>query len=149
MLTADLIREIRIENDIKQKDLAELIGVPAGTWGNMEVGRTPLKKHIRLRAQELFTELGVWRPSTIGNDIDNTRVSQYFDVVDKPSHYNMGSIEVIDVIKDNLGDNFESYAVGNILKYMMRYKHKGGIEDLKKARFYLNDIIHNLESGGA
>lgn len=68
------------------------------------------------------------------------------DNVNHPSHYTTGNIEVIDFIEDNLQEGFEYYLVGNILKYMCRYSHKNGIEDLKKARWYLNKLIEWKES---
>ena len=67
------------------------------------------------------------------------------DNVNHPSHYTTGNIEVIDFIEDNLGDGFEYYLVGNILKYMCRYRHKNGVEDLKKARWYLDKLIQVKE----
>ncbi len=58
------------------------------------------------------------------------------DNVNHPSHYNHGSIEVIDAIEDwKLG-----FHDGNVVKYVARHKHKNGIEDLKKARWYLNRL---------
>jgi hypothetical protein len=59
------------------------------------------------------------------------------DNVNHPSHYNAGSMEVIEAI-DGLGLCF---CGGNVLKYVARYKHKNGIEDLKKAAWYLNHLI--------
>lgn len=70
---------------------------------------------------------------------------QNTDNVNNPSHYTAGGIETLDYIKAKVSD-YPSYAVGNILKYVSRYEHKNGIEDLKKARFYLNDLIKELES---
>ncbi|EAC4290209.1 DUF3310 domain-containing protein [Listeria monocytogenes] len=67
------------------------------------------------------------------------------DNVNNPAHYTSGGIETLDYIKAKVSD-YPSYAVGNILKYVSRYEHKNGIEDLKKARFYLNDLIKELES---
>lgn len=68
------------------------------------------------------------------------------DAVDHPSHYTQGSYETIDIIEDSLSaEGFEGYCVGNILKYVSRYRHKGGVEDLKKARWYLNRIIERTE----
>lgn len=63
--------------------------------------------------------------------------------VEHPEHYNQFSIEVIDFIEDwNLCFNS-----GNIIKYVTRYKYKGKpLEDLKKARFYLDRLIKQLES---
>lgn len=67
------------------------------------------------------------------------------DKVNNPSHYTAGGIETLDYIKAKVKD-YPSYAVGNILKYVSRYEHKNGIEDLKKAQFYLNDLIEWMES---
>ena len=67
------------------------------------------------------------------------------DNVNSPRHYTAGDIEVIDYIQDNLQGGFESYCIGNIIKYISRYKHKNGVEDLKKARFYLERVIKELE----
>tara|TARA_R100001015_G_C4512121_1_gene83499 strand:+ start:251 stop:451 length:201 start_codon:yes stop_codon:yes gene_type:complete len=54
-----------------------------------------------------------------------------------PKHYKQGSIEVIDFILDQK----MNYLEGNIIKYVSRYKLKNGIEDLKKALWYLNKLI--------
>ncbi|HAB7304789.1 TPA_asm: DUF3310 domain-containing protein [Listeria monocytogenes] len=67
------------------------------------------------------------------------------DNVNNPAHYTAGGIETLDYIKAKVKD-YPSYAVGNILKYVSRYEHKNGIEDLKKAQFYLNDLIEWMES---
>lgn len=67
------------------------------------------------------------------------------DNVNHPAHYNTGNIEVINYIKDKLSyDEFTGYLTGNILKYISRYKHKNGIEDLKKAQWYLNYLINYM-----
>lgn len=67
------------------------------------------------------------------------------DNVNNPAHYTSGGIETLDYIKAKVKD-YPSYAVGNILKYVSRYEHKNGLEDLKKAQFYLNDLIEWMES---
>lgn len=68
------------------------------------------------------------------------------DNVNHPAHYNTGSIEVINYIEDKLSeDALEGYFVGNIIKYVSRYKSKCGIEDLKKAKWYLDRMIQNME----
>jgi hypothetical protein len=63
--------------------------------------------------------------------------------VNHPAHYNAGSIECIDYIDDqDLG-----FYEGNIVKYIVRAKHKGDeIGDLKKAKFYLDRLIANKEA---
>jgi len=59
-----------------------------------------------------------------------------------PSHYKQGNIEVIDFILDQ---KF-SYMEGNVVKYLSRYKFKNGLEDLKKARWYIDKIIEEKEN---
>ena len=66
--------------------------------------------------------------------------------VNSPSHYNQAGIECIDAIKASLGDNYQDYCKGNIMKYLWRYKYKNGIEDLKKAQWYLNSMIESVET---
>jgi hypothetical protein len=63
------------------------------------------------------------------------------DPVNHPDHYTQGKIEMIDFILDQkLG-----YMEGNIVKYICRYRFKNGIEDLKKAQFYLDRLIKEQE----
>lgn len=65
------------------------------------------------------------------------------DPVNSPSHYNTGTIEVIDFIEDQK----LAYHEGNVVKYVSRAKHKGReLEDLKKAAWYLNRRIEQLEA---
>ena len=63
------------------------------------------------------------------------------DVVNSPSHYNQAGIECIEAIAAATDDGFEYYLQGNIIKYIWRYRYKNGIEDLKKAQWYLNKLI--------
>ena len=73
--------------------------------------------------------------------IEDTRMHQ-FDNVDRPMHYAAGSIECIDAIEAQLSaEEFRGYLKGNVIKYLWREKHKGGVESLKKANWYLNKII--------
>ena len=63
------------------------------------------------------------------------------EVVDHPDHYNQG-IEVIDYI-DSWDFNF---TIGNIIKYVSRHRHKAKpLEDLKKAKWYLDRLIKKYE----
>jgi len=67
------------------------------------------------------------------------------DNVNSPSHYNQAGIECIDAIKASLGDGYQDYCKGNVMKYLWRYKYKNGIEDLKKAQWYLNSMVESME----
>jgi hypothetical protein len=68
------------------------------------------------------------------------------EIINHPSHYAGTKIEVICYIEDKLTtEQFEGYCIGNVLKYVSRYRLKGGIEDLKKADWYLRRIIKTME----
>ena len=67
------------------------------------------------------------------------------DRVNHPSHYCAGGVECIEGIKAALGADFVGYCQGNVLKYVWRWKLKGGVEDLKKAQVYLNWMIEAAE----
>lgn len=64
------------------------------------------------------------------------------DSVEHPSHYTQGGIECIDSIKGSQTKEMHvGYLDGNIKKYVWRWKHKNGVEDLKKARKHLDWLI--------
>jgi hypothetical protein len=63
------------------------------------------------------------------------------DMVNSPIHYNKAGIETIDALEAMLVDGFDYYLQGNIVKYLWRFRYKNGIEDLKKAQWYLNKLI--------
>ena len=62
-----------------------------------------------------------------------------------PPRYCAGGVECIEGIRAALGDEFPAYCQGNVLKYVWRWKHKGGLEDLKKAQVYLRWMIATVE----
>lgn len=64
------------------------------------------------------------------------------DNINHPEHYTLGKIEVFDFIKAwDL-----SFAEGNVVKYVVRAPHKGrAVDDLKKARWYLDQLIKQAE----
>lgn len=64
------------------------------------------------------------------------------DTINSPPHYNFGKLEVIEVIEDWQLD----FHLGNAVKYIARAKHKGHeLEDLHKAKWYIERAISNLE----
>lgn len=67
------------------------------------------------------------------------------DNVNHPKHYTSGDIECIDAIRAALGDKFEGFLIGNVIKYCWRHDHKNGLEDLKKAQWYLQKAIDEKE----
>lgn len=68
------------------------------------------------------------------------------DNVNNPAHYGQGRIEAIEYIEDFLTEEeYQGYLRGNIAKYLHRFKYKNGLEDLKKAQWYLNRLIEQQE----
>lgn len=78
----------------------------------------------------------------------NECIGQDFDVINHPSHYTKGRIECIDAIDSATTgkSGIEAVCVANIIKYLYRYEEKNGIEDVKKAKWYINKLISELES---
>ena len=81
-------------------------------------------------------------------ELASTKEQTKKDNVNHPQHYNKGGIECFDVIKAFYGkEAFEGFCAGNMLKYAMRYKHKGqALDDLKKIRFYADELVKMYES---
>ena len=70
------------------------------------------------------------------------------DNVNHPAHYRSSSgLEAIDVVEafTETLSGCEAAHTGNVLKYMCRWSRKNGLEDLKKARWYLNRLIEHVE----
>jgi len=95
------------------------------------------------------------KPLTVNNrdleeywfKLQQTPMADDKDMVNSPAHYTQGDIECIDaiaqVVKDL--DGMEAMCTGNAIKYLWRWKHKNGVEDLKKAQWYLQRMIDNWE----
>lgn len=68
------------------------------------------------------------------------------DLVNHPPHYTKGGIECIAALRAALGDaGFVSYCNGAAIKYLWRWRYKGGAEDLRKANWYINAMLETLE----
>lgn len=68
------------------------------------------------------------------------------DNVSHPNHYNHGGLECFDALRAALGDKYMGFLVGNVIKYCWRYEHKNGIEDLQKAKVYIDEAIKEMQS---
>lgn len=84
----------------------------------------------------------------LDDEMTKPNINDILDNVEHPSHYCRGGIECIDAIEASLGkDEFTGFLRGNIIKYIWRYKDKNGLEDLKKAQWYLNKLIEVVKNG--
>lgn len=72
------------------------------------------------------------------------------DNVNHPSHYCQGKVECIDALEAATTGlhGIEAVCTANAIKYLWRWKHKNGVQDLKKAIFYINYLINWLEKEG-
>lgn len=116
-------------------------------WGDTETR----EKFGTVKEKESWAEAGGFhliaqreRVTSINDD----RLAQCIDNVNHPKHYTQGGIECIDAIKAaTVGKSgIEAVCVANVVKYLWRYEEKNGVEDVKKARWYLERLISELES---
>lgn len=65
----------------------------------------------------------------------------------KREHYETTETDPLNAFRDGLlsYEEFKGFCKGNIIKYIYRYEEKGGVEDLKKARDYINELISSFE----
>ena len=65
-----------------------------------------------------------------------------------PSHYQNGKVECIDALEAATVNKkgIEAVCTANVIKYLWRYEDKNGLEDIKKAQWYLNKLISHVES---
>lgn len=76
-----------------------------------------------------------------GKDLHNP------DMINNPDHYKAKTLEAIQVIDEFTADmvGMDAVCTATILKYILRWNKKNGIEDLKKAQWYLNYLIYSKE----
>lgn len=125
-------------------------------------GKQPVDNHIRVevrlhrgdilgpcRAQYFVwdlsdspahVEIAEWR-------LVETKPAESEDKVNHPSHYTAGGVECIDAIEAAVTglQGLEAVCTANVIKYVWRWKLKNGAEDLKKARWYLDKLIKQVE----
>lgn len=102
--------------------------------------KVPKKKEVAIEPVEQTIDEEVMQ--TIAEKVTQAiAVPKKEDVINHPSHYTRGKIEVIDFIEDQQ----LPYHLGNVIKYIARAGYKGDkLEDLKKARWYLGRYINEV-----
>jgi hypothetical protein len=148
----DYIRGFKFENGLIQyvKDMDRYIG-------SVGVVKEVYHTHINILFKEDKMLWSYPKDQAIehlaGNDTTYTLSDLKADYTNEykkdninPDHYKSKSKETIERLQDNLTQGeFKGYLKGNILKYLDRYEHKNGVEDLSKMQWYLNKLIE-LES---
>lgn len=117
--------------DEKTSNLADLFAT---------IGTYPDTVHSRLNEKLTEIEMNHRKKHKMPPfDVDN---------VNSPKHYNQGGVECIDAITAATTNKtgIEAVCTANIIKYLWRYEYKNGLEDVKKAQWYLNKLIGRLEN---
>lgn len=103
------------------------------------------------KTAQIRVDDGVYRDITDNNDftiLEWNATPQYAeDMVNSPSHYNYGDIEVVDFI-DQVTKHYNSdvaYHIGNAIKYISRAPHKNGKEDVAKAKWSIERAFENWD----
>lgn len=91
-------------------------------------------------------------PNPVLLEVETSMSTKQKETVNHPNHYQSATgLEVIDVIEAftaNLS-GIEAWDTGSVIKYVCRWKEKNGLEDLKKAKWYLEDLIEHVEEAQA
>lgn len=83
---------------------------------------------------------------TIAEAVEENSEDVKPDPVNRPAHYTSGGIECIDAMQAAFGvEAVKDFCLCNAFKYLWRHRNKNGVEDLKKARWYLNRLISETE----
>ena len=128
------IKKYRKEKGYTQKQLAELLGKAEITIRRYEACyMMPTVQGI----EDICKDLEISKGDIFMNEKDKK------EMVNHPSHYNMGKYECLDVVKELVKDmkGIEATLFFNAFKYLWRYKQKNGLQDLKKCEFYLKELI--------
>ena len=134
---------------VKQQAGLEDYEAPISSVGKiLEVGGSGERNPIYLVESDSFKDgLGENKDTWWFKEDDLELVSnESKDVVNNPNHYTSGSIECIDAMQASLPpEQFKGFLRGNVQKYCWRCDKKNGVEDLKKARWYLDKLIETIE----
>ena len=132
MITGENIKRLRKKYNLTQTELANKIDRTLRTVQKYEAGEILPPVDIIYKINDIF-----------GGEFMLTFEIEEKEMVNHPSHYNMGKYEAIDVIEDwNLNFN-----LGNAVKYISRAGHKDDIvQDLKKSLWYIDREIQRLEN---
>ena len=70
------------------------------------------------------------------------------DIVNHPSHYETGKFECFDVMREAFGDEaVKNFCICNAFKYLYRHQRKNGIEDIRKAKWYIDHFLEIVDEG--
>ena len=122
-----------------------------GGWGRLSTTRimgSRIKEAMRYRllAHKKANTQSRSSDVELQDSIDEAKRPQAADMVNAPPHYNQAGIDCIDAIAAATINKtgVEAFNVGNVIKYLWRYESKNGVEDVKKAHWYLDLLIKEM-----
>jgi len=146
MKVGDLI-EVKPYMSIKDKFKDSVYGIPKEVYADFEVNPPRVEKVTDYEDGSIAVEIVDYDGKSYilpEKYIEDVIVQdEPSSSVNHPNHYNQGDMEVWDVIKaftENLS-GAEAFYAGNAIKYILRWDKKNGIEDLEKAKVYIDKII--------
>lgn len=99
-------------------------------------------------ANDPFSDPSEWCSKSYAEEQLEHAIEKQKEMVNHPDHYRTDSgLETIDVIEafcDGL-NGIEAFCTGNAIKYLCRWRKKNGVQDLKKAEWYLQRLIRHME----
>lgn len=119
----------------------ELCPIATGEWGGHTLSRTKCLDFKGATVEEMDKALAIFEG--LDTDVGTTEP----DPVNHPSHYTSGGIECLDALKASMTPiEYAGFLKGQVFKYLWRYRLKGNpVQDLEKARFYLDRLIAETE----
>lgn len=134
--SSKVLRYVQKNFNAKAKEIAQATGVPIAS-----VYQTMYRHKKEMLSSKLAAAKKSRGMKVIAVSTSNKSLNPEVDMVNHPPHYTIGGIETIDFIEaKNLG-----YHLGNVVKYVSRADFKGvKLEDLQKAKWYLDRAINNL-----
>ena len=132
MITGENIKRLRKKYNLTQTELANKIDRTLRTVQKYEAGEILPPDDIIYKINDIF-----------GGEFIIMFEIEEKEMVNHPSHYNMGKYECLDVVKELVKDmkGIEATLFFNAFKYLWRYKQKNGLQDLKICEFYLKELI--------
>ena len=123
--------ELKFPDDVRQSMI--------WAYEDADMGR------VRLNAKLMGYEVIEDTP-TVADTVEENSEDVNPDPVNRPAHYTSGGIECIDAMQAAFGaEVVKDFCLCNAFKYLWRHRNKNGVEDLKKACWYLNRLITAME----